>query len=416
VDQIQTKSAVSTVTCDDCFLKAMQTQLQMPLLSNPDMATTFTSLTKKCSKTGFSVTSTDTKTQWVIRGTPVSTSGGDSTPKPTGCVGTTYTVKSGDTCQSISLSQSISTGDLLEANNLQAFCEKFPKSGSLCIPTAAKCKTYTVETGDTCTSIADAHGLTWTQVVTWNDVFGLACQNIERVIGYTACVSNPGGDWVNPKPSSISTSSDRFVTPTNLGTVATLLPKPTFGGSLNGSGDWTYKYADGTRLDCYIYANGSQFGNSASCKDVAKGYGVSTQNLTDWNPSLLTNSCTLDGKLTYCVQLMALNATNSTPYCVLSDTPDYGLTCDQFLAVWGIDVEMFSSWNPSVGPTCENWLLGTFTLHRVVFIRLTRLQVESTALKCDTSGSQASCLPVTSMLCAMSRTVSVSISVPFFHS
>ncbi|KAF2733508.1 hypothetical protein EJ04DRAFT_438887, partial [Polyplosphaeria fusca] len=118
--------------------------------------------------------------------------------------------------------------------------------------------------------------------------------------------------------------------------------------------------AEGTRLDCYVYANGSQFGNSASCADVAKGYGATTKNLTDWNPSLLDNSCTLDGKLTYCVQPMALNATNYTQYCVLSDTPDYGLTCDEFMAVWGTDIDMFSSWNPGVGSTCENWLLGRF--------------------------------------------------------
>ncbi|KAF2733509.1 hypothetical protein EJ04DRAFT_439015, partial [Polyplosphaeria fusca] len=200
-DQIQTKSAVSTVTCDDCFLKSMQTQLQMPLSSNPDLATTFTSLTKKCSKTGFSVTPPATTTLWVTSGTLPSTSGGGSTPTPTGCVGVTYKIKSGDTCQSVSSSQGISTGDLLDANNLQIFCANFPKSGNLCIPTAAKCKTYTVKSGDTCASIGDDHGLTWTQVVTWNDAFGFACQSIDKVVGWTACVSNPGGDWINPDPS-----------------------------------------------------------------------------------------------------------------------------------------------------------------------------------------------------------------------
>ncbi|ORY01576.1 hypothetical protein BCR34DRAFT_636895, partial [Clohesyomyces aquaticus] len=98
VDQKQTKSAISTVTCDDCFLKRIQTQLQMSLLSDPYMATTFTSLTKQCSKTGFAVTPPATTTPWIASGTPPS-----SASTPTACQGSKYTIKSGDTCQSISL-------------------------------------------------------------------------------------------------------------------------------------------------------------------------------------------------------------------------------------------------------------------------------------------------------------------------
>lgn len=127
---------------------------------------------------------------------------------------------------------------------------------------------------------------------------------------------------------------------------------------MNGSDVWTYKYAEGTRLDCRIYANGTEFGSSAACADVAKGYGVSTQNLTTWNPSLLKNSCVLDGTLTYCVQAVRLNATSITSYCTLSETPDYGLSCNQFLSVLSLSIENFSAWNIGVGSACENWVLG----------------------------------------------------------
>jgi LysM repeat protein len=356
VDQKQTKSAATTATCDECLLKRMQTQLQMPLLSNPDLATTFTSLTKKCSKTGFAVTTPAVTTQYVTKGAPPTTSVGVPTPTAGSCIGTKYTIKTGDTCQSVSLAQGLSTADLLIQNNLQAFCVNFPTAGSLCIPTEAKCKTYTVKTGDKCASIADANKLTWTQMVTWNPNFGQGCESIGKFTGWTACVSNPGGDWINPSPTSEITLSTLI--PTIHGTFAGLLPKPTFGGFLNGSDTWAYKYADKTRLDCWIYANGTQFGTSTSCADVAKGYGVTTQNLTDWNPSLLSNGCMLDGKLTYCVQPMKLNATKYTQYCVLSDTPEYGLTCADFMAAWSLDFEDFSGWNPGVGAACENWVLG----------------------------------------------------------
>jgi hypothetical protein len=354
-DQKQTKTPASTASCDDCFLKQIQTQLQMPLKSNSDLARTFTSLTKQCVKTGFAVITPSPSTQWILWGTPTASSG--STPTPTGCQGTTYAIKSGDTCQSVSSANGLNTADLLMSNNLQAFCVTFPTSGSLCIPKAAKCKAYTIKTGDTCASIGTANKLTWTQVVTWNANFGEACQSIGRYVGWTACISQPGGNWVNPDPTTPRPSSV-VPTPTWIGTAASLLPKATFGGMINGSDVWTYKYAEGTRLDCRIYANGTDFGSSAACADVAKGYGVSTLNLTTWNPSLLKNSCVLDGKLTYCVQAVRLNATNTTPYCVLSETPDYGLSCEQFLSVWSISIENFSAWNSGVGTACENWVLG----------------------------------------------------------
>ncbi|PVH93331.1 hypothetical protein DM02DRAFT_504473, partial [Periconia macrospinosa] len=95
---------------------------------------------------------------------------------------------------------------------------------------------------------------------------------------------------------------------------------------------------------------------SASCADVANGYGVTTQNLTDWNPSLLGNSCMLDGKQTYCVMPMQLNATKHTEFCVMTDAPNYGDSCADFIAAWGINVADFAAWNPGVGSQCENWL------------------------------------------------------------
>ncbi|PVH93332.1 carbohydrate-binding module family 50 protein, partial [Periconia macrospinosa] len=204
-DQKVTKSPIpSSVTCNDCFLKQIQTQLQMPLSSNPDLASTFTSLTNQCSKTGFVVTPPATTTQFITKGTPPTTSG--IPPSPTGCVGSIYSLKSTDTCQSVSLEQGLSTADLLTANGLQAYCEQFPTAGNLCIPTNAKCKTYTIKSGDSCVSIADANKLTFVQFVTWNPMVGQTCSLIGNFTGWTTCVSNPGGSWTNPSPSSSTES------------------------------------------------------------------------------------------------------------------------------------------------------------------------------------------------------------------
>jgi hypothetical protein len=44
----------------------------------------------------------------------------------------------------------------------------------------------------------------------------------------------------------------------------------------------------------------------------------------------------------------------------MDDTPDMALTCGDFIASWGIDVQQFAAFNPGVGSNCENWKLGEF--------------------------------------------------------
>lgn len=128
-------------------------------------------------------------------------------PTPIGCIGATYSIKSGDTCQTISLSQGISTSSLLLANNLSPFCVNFPSSGSLCIPNSSKCKTAVVKSGDTCAKIGANNKATWTQITTWNPDFGADCGRISSYVGYSMCISTPGGDWSNPSPTPSRTRS-----------------------------------------------------------------------------------------------------------------------------------------------------------------------------------------------------------------
>lgn len=125
----------------------------------------------------------------------------------TSCVGTTYSIKSTDTCHTISKSQGISTHGLLASNNLGPLCANFPKSGSLCITTLEKCSVYTVQKGDTCSSIATMAKLTWTQVVSFNSVINAGCTNLAQYVGQEICISNPRGTWVNPSPQPTTTST-----------------------------------------------------------------------------------------------------------------------------------------------------------------------------------------------------------------
>lgn len=83
--------------------------------------------------------------------------------------------------------------EMLYFNNLQAGCVDFPDPGAeLCMPHA--CDIYTVEEGDACWSIVDAHSSTFTnsQLISWNVDISPDCDNIELLVGQQVCVSFPG--------------------------------------------------------------------------------------------------------------------------------------------------------------------------------------------------------------------------------
>ncbi|KAI0191406.1 hypothetical protein EV127DRAFT_338015 [Xylaria flabelliformis] len=177
----------TSAICNTCVLSAIQTQLAMPLASKPDIASYFSSLTSSCgSTTGFKPSPTPTGTTYTIAATPTAT--------PT-CVGKTYTIGASDTCQGISTSQGISTYDLIWNNNLTSACENFPKSGKLCIPSAASCKPYTVLATDTCSSIQLKFSLLYSQLISWNPSLGVGCQGLSAAVGFVICISTPGGSW-----------------------------------------------------------------------------------------------------------------------------------------------------------------------------------------------------------------------------
>jgi hypothetical protein len=146
------------------------------------------------------------------------------------------------------------------------------------------------------------------------------------------------------------------------GTDANLLPRPTnMVGSINGSDVWSYKYAEGTRLDCITYVNGTDFGATASCAAVAQAAGVNETDIAFWNPSL-RDSCVLRGNSTYCVQRVKQNGTATmTGYCNLRDTATFNMTCATFTSLWGMNSKRLNDYNPGVGNDCENWIPGMAT-------------------------------------------------------
>lgn len=172
----------------------------------------YQSYTLSCHFTGYPLTATPTPPP--TTSTPAASSSShvpgsrssSAHPTPTStCKGTTYHIKSEDTCNSISLSQGVATWQLLMDNNLPAYCAKFPKTGTLCIKN--KCKVYTVKEGDTCSSVSAAHEISTVQLRAYNPWIDAGCYNFNRTIGTQICVNEPGQKYVPPTTTSSPAAS-----------------------------------------------------------------------------------------------------------------------------------------------------------------------------------------------------------------
>ena len=141
-------------------------------------------------------------TLYKIQGNEVVISGGASsqiTPVGTPTVSTTdYVIKSGDFCSTIAATYKISVDDLQKANR-QMDCNNLRIGDKLKIPSPAVAtptrgtltgnatvrpgtggggKTYTVQPGDTCGSIASANGITLDAFLAANKNINPACSNL----------------------------------------------------------------------------------------------------------------------------------------------------------------------------------------------------------------------------------------------
>ncbi|KAG8734954.1 hypothetical protein FRC10_011157 [Ceratobasidium sp. 414] len=98
----------------------------------------------------------------------------------------TYTVKSGDNCQAIASSNSISYYQLTYLNPSMS-CTSLSIGKSLClIASQYNCQpVYTVKSGDTCSAIATTNGITVNQIVANNPNLGSSCT---ISVGLSICI------------------------------------------------------------------------------------------------------------------------------------------------------------------------------------------------------------------------------------
>ncbi|KAJ5936334.1 hypothetical protein N7454_005632 [Penicillium verhagenii] len=261
-------NSTDTVICDDCYLLTLYNEALFAYGDGPLVRSesVFQSYISQCSYTGYTLPPTTTNS---LTSTSVP---GSAIPTSTSCSGTTYSIQAGDTCTSISLSEGIGTFWLLLDNGLPAYCASFPIDGSLCL--IDTCTVYTVQTGDTCDSVAAANNITVVQLQSYNPNIDNGCYNFNQTIGYQICVNEPGQKYVPPT--------------TTIGTVtsfSTAAPVPT-------------DIATNTTEVCgqyYLVAAGDD------CDLISLAFSISLADFLVLNPEVNANCTNLDAGESYCV-------------------------------------------------------------------------------------------------------------------
>jgi LysM repeat protein len=151
-----------------------------------------------------SATPMQNPTLFKISGSEVRIEGGPSAnvspPAGTATASKTYKVKAGDNCGSIAAANNITLDELLKANRtIDAGCTNLHEGDPLKIPAGAtptavtggltsnptvrpSGKTYTVKSGDTCSSIAASYGVTVANLIALNNLDSNCSLDVDKVL------------------------------------------------------------------------------------------------------------------------------------------------------------------------------------------------------------------------------------------
>ncbi|TFK91429.1 carbohydrate-binding module family 50 protein [Polyporus arcularius HHB13444] len=186
--------------CQNCTLDALNVQMSSPFGWDASFVSDWMTVQSTCGK---SFNNTILAGLLFNSDSPSATNGTsyNVTASPTltpasadSCVYGTYTVKSGDTCTSIASANSLSYDQLIAINGLDMPCTKLPAAGGkICL--SGSCPLYTVKSSDTCVGIYQANGILWSQLLAWNPQINSYCTNIDTQVGKGICVGPPGGGY-----------------------------------------------------------------------------------------------------------------------------------------------------------------------------------------------------------------------------
>ncbi|GKZ34453.1 hypothetical protein AbraIFM66950_004728 [Aspergillus brasiliensis] len=286
--------------CSDCFLQyeaAMLGSVYGRQRVDPD---SFSSLLSSCSVPGSSYPySTPTSTSGAT------TSSTTSSPIAT-CTGTAYTVQEGDSCDSISEAHKIATDRFITENHFDANCTTMNVGDNVCL--GASCSLYQVQLDDTCTSILSNYTFYLNQLLSWNPTIHTNCDNLDTMVGKQICVGPPGqGEWDVTTTNFTTSWNVTFVLPT---TSFTTIPAQT--GAPNYTTSW---FVTTSTISNYTQtATASPSAVVSSYNDLRKYCPITFNDaMSGWDITSLPDDC-YDGLLEYCEPSMNATMPTSTQF------------------------------------------------------------------------------------------------------
>lgn len=221
-----------------------------------------------------------------------------------------------------------------------------------CLPMT--CQTYKVQSDDTCWSIAAAldDGTTTTDLISYNPTLNGVCGNL--IAGENICISPATGEYIPTIiPGATATQTNVYATET------VLPPGPT---------------ASDTTTKCGKYY---QVQSGDVCQQISLNNTITVDLFRAINPSIDQNCFNLSPSLWYCVRPTfdwnqtdptitpsvtaippAPTAPGTTGSCYTWYTVKSGDYGSLITSSYGITMQRFQQWNPSIDDNCSNLILG----------------------------------------------------------
>ncbi|KAJ5964996.1 uncharacterized protein N7479_004872 [Penicillium vulpinum] len=263
---------------------------------------------------------------------------------------------------------------------------------------------YTVQAGDTCAQLSIAQSISLPDFYFLNPEIDADCTNLQLDEAY--CVKPVGS--LTSYPNYTLTGYLPITVPTaTFSSVNTDIPTTTSYPGFVYTEPTQLPTAPDTLSGCYEYANPSNINDL--CRDLARDYEISMDQLVEWNPSLSNNksTCTLTMTYSYCVleysnstateptltNCLSINATESGTAsncnCLTSvdlyDSPDY--TCADIVSDYGVTLADLQTWNTWLLDDCDTALFSglNFTDYRAICIGVGSTDVTATSTATATS-------------------------------
>jgi LysM repeat protein len=277
---------------------------------------------------------------------------------------------------------------------------------------------YFVVSGDTCASIASAHGITEERFAEWNTgVGGTACTGLWQkvyvcvsIVGHTPTPTDPGNGIETPMPTQpgMVDNCDEFYMVVSGDTCTAIASKHGIteeqfrtwntGVGSDCSGIWLNTYTcvsiightptptdPGNGIETPMPTQPGMVDNcdefymvvsGDTCDSITSRKGISKDQLTTWNTGIGSDCKGLWLNTYACISIVGHTPTPTdpgngiqTPLPIQSGMVDNcnkfhfvatNQNCDNIAAIYGISVSDFYRWNPAVGSSCSSLWSSTY--------------------------------------------------------